>query len=178
MKKEEFEALFDDIVKKSLLEMGFKEHGKSLYLISGENMISLIRLGGRMSSAGCISHVLCFRHTFLPNTDEKIPVGFESGVSSYPLKLKPTQVKGIFGRKIRYKSKNLSYEKEQFCFENEDRKVVFKYLNKILSGIITLVDWASHNHPEILEKEIKKYGEDAWIEKLWLDAYMNYRLNK
>jgi hypothetical protein len=72
MDKVEFDSLFKSLVIDELKKVGFTTKGKSVYYDDGKFNVSLIRLGGRMSRKGAISHLLCCRHSFLPNLYAKI----------------------------------------------------------------------------------------------------------
>jgi|GEM_PF-2671653 len=171
MDKQSFDSKFKNIITSPLFELGFQESGNSLFMADAQNALSLIRLGGKMASSGGIAHVLCFRHSFLPNLDEAIPVGFEKEVFSYPIKLRPQKVKGILGTKINYVSSNLNFDYEKFEFENKTDIEVDKYLRTVLEATKILIAWAENNPPSVLAKQIEKNGESAWIEKMWLAAY-------
>ena len=171
MDKQSFESKFESIITKPLLEKGFRESGKSLFMVDGQNAFSLIRLGGRMASSGCVSHILCFRHSFLPNIDDVVPDGFEKEVFSYPIKLKPQKIKGILGAKIKYTPSNLNFDYERFEFENKSEIEVKKYLDAVVKSIELLISWAKKHPATFLASQIENNGEAAWIEKLWLAAY-------
>lgn len=52
MDKQSFESKFESIITNPLSEKGFRESGKSLFRVDGQNAFSLIRLGGKMASPG------------------------------------------------------------------------------------------------------------------------------
>lgn len=128
MEKQEFEEQFDNVVLRPLLELGFKCKNRSIYYIDDEVNISLIRLGGRMAKPYAITHVLCFRHTYLPSLSGEVPKGFENEVFSYPLKLKPSKVRSFYGVKIKYEPKNLNYDVERIEFKTKAQTVLLKEL--------------------------------------------------
>lgn len=171
MDKQRFEEMFDELVAKPLEQIGFVRSGKSIYLVQNDIAVSLIRLGGRVAIPGAISQVLCFRHSFLPNLYEEANPGFEREVFSYPIKLKPMAVRATFGSNIKYRSSNLRYEKEIFEFANKTERQVSSYLAKVLKSVQALLKWAKVVTPELLADEIRRCGESAWIEKVWLESY-------
>ncbi|MBY5422285.1 hypothetical protein [Rhizobium leguminosarum] len=91
MDKEGFDMLFNERVAGSLARLGFVSKGKTLYCETKHFTIALVRLGGRMSSSGAISHILCFRHSFLRDRTEQIPSKFLTEVFDYPYKFKPLE---------------------------------------------------------------------------------------
>ncbi|MER2495357.1 hypothetical protein ABS858_04580 [Vibrio neptunius] len=171
MEKREFEEQFDNVVLRPLLELGFKCKNKSIYYIDDEINISLIRLGGKMATPGGISHVLCFRHTYLPNLSGEVPDDFENDVFSYPLKLKPSEIRGIWGVKATYEPKNLSYDFERIEFKSKSRAILLKDLERLKKDILAFLKWAKSSNASKLPQQIRQNGEQAWIEGLWLRVY-------
>jgi hypothetical protein len=176
MNKESFEQKFKKIVVDPLIEIGFKHTGETLYFVEGDIAISLIRFGGRMSLPGGISHILCFRHSFLPNVEEKIPVGYEENVFSYPIKLKPSCIKSQFGAEIKYYPSNLNYDYEHYSFQDKSEQEVVVYLKTVFNSVLLLLDWSKKRPFSYLQKQIKKNGESAWVESLWLNAYSEHTI--
>lgn len=171
MDKQEFETLFDKIVRIPLSNEGFKSHGKSIYYLDDIINVSLLRLGGRLQTPGGISHVLCFRHSFLPNLDESIPKGFEGEVFAYPLKLVPGKIRNLFGLKIRYLSQNTNYEYGRLIFDGVSNNKVESQLEEVKKDLVAVVEWAKALDLQKFSGEIEDRGSSAWVEKLWLDAY-------
>jgi hypothetical protein len=178
MDKQSFDLKFESIVVRPLVELGFNESGKSLYMVDGQNAFSLIRLGGRMAKSGGISHILCFRHSFLPNLEEVVPSGFEREVFSYPIKLRPLKVKGILGAKIKYVSSNLNFDYETYEYESKSNIEVEKYLRTVFEATKILIGWAKRNPVSTLAKQIEKNNTGAWIEKEWMAAYAKQHMQK
>ena len=171
MDKQQFEKLFDAIIVSPLESSGFERKGKSVYLVQSDIAISLMRLGGRMAIWGGISQILCFRHSFLSTLYEESNFGFESEVFSYPVKLKPLDVKHSLRRSIKYRPTNSRLKGEEFVFDDKSEKQVLKYLSRVLKSVNTVHGWAQRIEPDQLSSEIKKFGESAWIENRWLDSY-------
>ena len=169
--KLQFEKMFDAEIVLPLESAGFERKGKSVYLVQGDIAISLIRLGGRMAIWGGISHILCFRHSFLPTLYEDSNFGFESEVFSYPIELRPLDVRFLFQRSIKYRATNSRYNGEEFVFVGKTEKQVLKYLSRVLRSVNTVHSWAQKITPDQLASEIHNIGESAWIEKRWLDSY-------
>ncbi|WDP90233.1 MAG: hypothetical protein HUN04_11210 [Desulfobacter sp.] len=175
MEKEQFEELFKDIIIKPLQSIGFKTAGKSIFYDDGNVNVSLIRLGGRMSTLGSISHMLCFRHSYLPNLNEKIPTKFEPEVFSYPFKFKPSFITTAKPKKWIYKCQNLNYDYERYDFSNVSDNKANTYLTEICDAIVNFLKWAKKIEPKAIVSQIKQNGEMAWIERAWMDAYFERR---
>ncbi|KZM45961.1 hypothetical protein OA92_01875 [Marinomonas sp. SBI22] len=171
MDKNGFDAVFDKIVVESLVGLGFIKSGKSIYFLDEEINVSLIRLGGRNAWPGGISHVLCFRHTFLPNLDMKVPGSFESQAFSYPIKIDPDSVGTFLNKEDKYYPQNLRYEKGRYDYQDKPDHQIFSELKKLKNDIISFWEWSKSITPVYLKDEILSNGEAAWIEKFWLQAY-------
>jgi len=174
MNKVNFEEMFENALADDLVEMGFKSYGRSLSYSEEKNNISLIRLGGRKAAPGQISHLLCFRHTFLPNLNDYVPTKFESEVFSYPIKLKPSSLAKNEEFSLRYCPQNLNYRYESFDFLIASDEEVEHYLQDVNRSIRKLLDWCSESRVKWLENQIKKNGENAWVERMWLESYELY----
>ncbi len=169
MEKSQFDELFDtEVVQKS----EFQSSGKSIYYKNETHTVSLIRLGGRMSVLGGVSHLLCCRHSFLRNLDEKIPDKFEAEVFAYPIKVKPSNVKkGFFGVSLNYEPQNLNHDYETFIYADKSDEEVREYLAKILNSLTVVKYWFINQPYSKLASQISTNGTNAWIEKLWIEDY-------
>src|ERR1019366_9285443 len=97
MTTQEFDRLFDTEVAKRLAPLGFcprGKYGKTLDLLDGIMLVSLLRLGGQLMMPGSAVWTLCFRHTFLRELNELKVVGGVSGLFTeyYPLKFSPWEL--------------------------------------------------------------------------------------
>ncbi len=174
MTSAEFNNLFESEVVAPLAEIGFRSRGKSLYWMDDERCLSLIRLGGRMQQPGAITHVACFRHSFLRDLNEKIPSPVSTEVFAYPFKFLPLEASAI----PEYTPKNLSFEKESIDFTG-------KY-SEVQSKLVSLRTLMIHNHlpsaknrtPEWALDQIRRNGEGAWIESVWISDYERHLENQ
>lgn len=173
MTTEEFNALFESEVVVPLSEAGFKTRGKTLYWSDEERCLSLIRMEGRMQRPGAITHIACFRHNFLRDLNEAVPSAASTEVFAYPFKFLPLEASAI----PEYHPMNLSFETESIDYSGSPSAV----LDRLVSLRIQMV----HNHlpsamklspPRALD-QIRQNGEDAWIEKLWIEDYERHLEN-
>ncbi|WP_395648180.1 hypothetical protein [Terricaulis sp.] len=104
MEKGQFDDAFETGVAGPLRDVGFKPRGKSLAFKDASITIALIRLGGRLASPGCISHVICFRHSFLRDRSESVPAAAPAEPFDYPFKFIPSEAPPS-----RYRPQNLRY---------------------------------------------------------------------
>ncbi len=143
----------------SLENAGWVVRGKSfIYRIFADWQISFIRMGGRYQEPGKISFVICIRHTTLRNLESNV-VEFEKDPHSYPFKLSLAELEK---RDFRYKSKLLNYDVSKLEM-NGDWVFIHQSLVK------TLPDWLSTLSKDKLIKQITKFGESGYIEKIWIE---------
>jgi hypothetical protein len=177
MNADEFAAIFDTEVRDPLAATGFRSSSKNLFLTDGFGCLSLIRLGGRLAAPGGISHILCFRHTFLRTLEETTPRGFVSEVFAYPYKLlladfAPTT------KLPRYRPSNLNFDYDRSEFDGVSAATLRDRLRELRSTILErAVPWACSLSPRLAADEIRRHGEDAWIERIWLRDYAAHLSN-
>lgn len=181
MSLDEFNELFLQIAEQPLRHCGFVRHKNTRTLMRTVEsaQLSLIRLGGRLSRPGCISHTLCFRHTFLRpiNTDEPVASSLEP--SDYPFKLELNEFATANPDDLRYRPMNLgNWPRDRIEFNETESDAVRGRLERLvdrLAGVV--VPWVDSMSPEAAADQIATYGEDAWCERRWLEDY-DKRLSK
>jgi hypothetical protein len=175
MNRAEFNAAFESEFLNQLKPAGFAVSGKHVFYRDEVNMTSLIRLGGKYALLPSVTWVLCFRHTFLRNNkDVQIPKGV-GDVFDYPFKFCPEALIRIPSSKWSYMPRNLNYDREEFAFEKESNVQVAKRLNKLADFLVSeFLPWTRTMTPDRARKEIIQHGEQAWIEKIWLEDYDNF----
>lgn len=172
MDKVDFERLFDEEMAVPLAALGFRAVGRSLHAIVGDAEVALIRLGGRMAMPGAISHLLCVRKVWLRTRDERVPDKFVREPFDYPFKLRPSLLHNDKGLRYRPQNLNYAYDTLEFATESstEASTEVRQELQEVRAVIVErAVPWASNLPVKGLLKELKKYGEGAWIERLWIE---------
>jgi len=169
MDKDAFETLFEECVAGRLTRLGFASAGKTLTFYDGRITIALFRLGGRLSMPGSISHILCFRHSFLRDMRETIPAGAPKEVFAYPYKFRPLE---DARRDLAYRPQNLAYDYEQLYWENADEHSLRQKLDRIAAHIEDrFLPWAEKLSLESAMSEIERHGENAWCERMWIEDY-------
>ncbi len=176
MTPECFQEHWTELIEKPLLSRGFKASGKTLYTENNECTLALIRLGGRKSSPGTICHTFCFRHSFLRNLNKEFPKKFEKEVFAYPIKFEPSKISSIGKEGWRYIPTNLNYPTERIDFSKKKENHLIAELKQLQSDLLEACGFL----PKILKSEVMEYqirenGEDAWIERIWLEDYENQR---
>ena len=169
MTTEEFNELFESEVVTPLQAAGFRSRGKSLFWKDDERCLSLIRVGGRMQRPNAITHVGCFRHNFLRDLNGEIPNPVSVEVFAYPFKFLPLSCSAI----PEYRPMNLSYEAESIDLGST---------SDVLEKLVSLRTQMVHNHlpsakkltPGMAFDQIRRNGEGAWIETLWVEDYQRF----
>lgn len=174
MDKVEFDNLFHAKADEKLGPFGFQLVGKSLVLRDEIRTVNLIRLGGRMSLPGGISHLLGFRHSFLRDMNEQLPSRAPSEVYAYPFKFLPSVLMITPQESWRYCPRNLNYDYDRFEFRGLSPASVEVWLDRLFTLIGEgFLSWVNEMSPEVAAMQITKYGEQAWCERLWLADYAN-----
>ena len=120
--------------------------------------IAFVRLGGKFQTPGRITFVICVRHMCMRNLERELnPI--EKEPFSYPFKLTLRQIEQD---ELTYRSTNLNYEHSELGV-SDDWHCVLAALE------VALPKWLSSQTPQTLKQQIADYGEDAYIERLWLE---------
>lgn len=169
MDKEAFDTLFEDRVARRLAGSGFASKGKTLHFSDSRITVALIRLGGRLAVSGSISHILCFRHSFLRDRSEQVPRSVPTEVFDYPYKFKP--IEGLRCEFV-YRAQNLSYDFERLFWDQVEESSILKKLDGIADAIENrFLPWAKALSLSTAKSEIEQSGEDAWCERMWIADY-------
>jgi len=126
--------------------------------IEGGWQVAFVRLGGRFQRPGGITFVICVRHRCMRNLERELnPI--EKEPFSYPFKLTLRQIEQ---EELTYRSLNLNYEHSQLGV-SDDWQCVLTAL------AVAVPKWLSSQTPQTLKQQIAEYGEDSYIERLWLE---------
>jgi hypothetical protein len=120
--------------------------------------VCFVRLGGKFQQPGRIAFVICVRHSCMRNVERELnPI--EKDPFSYPFKLTLRQIEeGL----LTYHSTNLNYEHSELDVSADWQRVF-----SALEGAVP--KWLSLQTPWTLKQQIVEHGEDAYIERIWLE---------
>jgi hypothetical protein len=178
MTTQEFDRLFDTEVASRLVPLGFRrrgKNGKTLDLLDGIMLVSLLRLGGRLMMPGSAVWTLCFRHTFLRELNELKVVKGVSGLFTehYPFKFTPSEL--MEGRReLRYHAE-LNWQYDRFMYEGVPGAQVqaqLRALAEFIGG--RFVPWARSLTPSDAREQLRQLGSGRWDEKIWTEDYDRY----
>jgi hypothetical protein len=116
MERIEFDQIFDQLVVRPLVAVGFTRKGKSLHLVRRGMHLAFVRLGGRMSSPRTAAWVLCFRHAFLRTIQpESDAAALKFDVFDFPSKFTVSELKDL-RVEFRYLPRLLNYDYDRFDY--------------------------------------------------------------
>jgi hypothetical protein len=175
MTTQEFDQVFDGELARRLAPLGFRprgKNGKTLDLLDGILLVSLLRLGGRLMMPGSAVWTLCFRHTFLRELNELKVVKGVSGLFTehYPFKFTPSEL--MEGRReLRYHAE-LNWQYDRFTYEDVAAAQVQARL-RVLADFIgeRFVPWARSVTPSNAREQLRQLGSGRWDEKIWIEDY-------
>ena len=126
--------------------------------IEGGWQVAFVRLGGKFQLPGRITFVICVRHRCMRNLERELNPS-EKEPFSYPFKLTLRQIEQ---GELTYRSTNLNYEQSNMG-RFDDWQCVLEALT------VAVPKWLSSQTPQTLKQQIAEYGEDAYIERIWLE---------
>lgn len=174
MDKVQMESLFDEYVSEPLIRAGFSRNGMTLYYSDGLTQVALKRGGGRLSGPGRISLIVCFRHAFLRDKNEKIPEIQTILPGNCPWVFGVDDI--IFDGKWQFdpsKLMNLPYQ--SIFYDRQSETELVTYFQRRGETIINkFLPWALEKTPESALSEMTQYTDKWWIARLWEEDYRNY----
>jgi hypothetical protein len=178
MDSSEFDQLFDSEVIQRLSSFGFRPRGrkgKTIDLLDGITLVSLIRMSGRFRVPGNAAWALCFRHTFLRELNELKVSPDVTGLfpEHYPFKFIPTDLMKS-RTEPRYHSR-LNFEVDRCNYSSRNSTVVSSELREMADFIADrFVPWARSMTSSVAKAQLQKFGTNMWCEKIWIEDYDAY----
>ncbi len=108
----------------------------------------------------------------LPDLKGEVPRSFISEIFAYPFKFQPSVLLNTKPATWVYAPQNLRFDYERYSYQERSATVVSAYLRAVASLIGSdFLSWAKALSPPDAALQIKRHGEAAWCEGLWLKAY-------
>jgi hypothetical protein len=120
-----------------------------------------------MQQRGAITHVACFRHNFLRDLNEVVPSAVSTEVFAYPFKFLPLEASAI----PEYQPMNLNFETESIDYSGSPSVVVARLISLRTQIIHNHLPSAKKFSPSRALDQIRRNGEGAWIEAVWIEDY-------
>lgn len=171
-----FNAQIDLTLKPKLESAGFRRIKACFIRESDHGQLVLLRFGGSKFASACqfTRFMLCFRHEFLRDVWEEVPepMTLLDQVSSYPFRIKPSELSGMAAVNWRYHFKLNPDEYDQV--EYGQMATATDLLDKMADKIcIHGIAWASQITPEAGCRQIVEANSGTFVDRLWIADYQN-----
>lgn len=182
MQSSEFNQLFTTEFAEPLIEHGFQMVGRggSMHHVDGTRELLILRQGGRLARHGVVRSVICFRHTFLRPINSDDPSKQPIYAEDCPRKLTFDDFEGWSRCTRNYQPENSGrWRLHDINYAVLDAKQLSSRLKKLRTTVIKRVlPWAHSLTEEGELSQIKRFGEDAWCERRWVEDYKNFFLHQ
>ena len=176
MKAAEFNAIYDKVLVQPLVAAGFVRHGASLFFFDDFGVLVLVRHRDKWSSlTQSTLFTVCIRHHFLRDLDKQPCERFSESINDYPFKIQPSKLRPDFFRsRWHYEPCNLGHWPED-RIEFGSATDVAPQLEGIRDSLLSVgVAWLRFLVPVEARRQILRYGESAYCEKIWLEDYEKF----
>ena len=175
MDAKEFNRQYEDFLVAPLRKIGFRTHGQSLSYTRDQTVLALLRFQMKFSGLLQRTHfLLCVRHDFLRTLEKEPSAKFLSGASEYPFKLPVSKLSQNVLKTWHYQPINLGpREYDTVIFgELADASAILSSMREKItdSGLA----WMKCLTPAEALRQVRKHGEDAYCEKIWIEDYEEF----
>lgn len=156
-------------------EVGFERVGNSFVREDNISQLILFRFNGSKFAPlnQFTRFTFCFRHKFLRDIWEKFPIFPPREISSYPFRIKPSELGKIDIDKWKYNFELNCNEYDEISYGEFDD--VSEFLTEIGALIITNgIKWAETLTPKKCLSHLKKNNSGTFVDKMWIEDYQNY----
>jgi hypothetical protein len=172
VQRQEFDQIFEEVVSGALADQGFAQRGKGLFLEDGDTHVAWIRGAGRFAVPGSVAHLVCFRHSFLRDKDERVPKVAPSYAEHYPWVLNAELLPTTTSTDWRFDPARLmALPFGRYEYTDLSSSVVRSDLTKRRDGFLRYVEWASGIDRNEAESQMVPFSGRYWIARLWLEDY-------
>ncbi|HMS39685.1 MAG TPA: hypothetical protein PKE69_05620 [Pyrinomonadaceae bacterium] len=175
MNAEKFKEQIDTNLYSLIKKVDFERVGNSFVREDNTSQLILLRFNGsKFASLNQFTRVtLCFRHKFLRDIWEKFPTSHPREISSYPFRIKPTELGKIDVGKWKYNFELNCNEYDEIRYGESDN--VSELLKEI--GTLTITNgirWAETLTPKQSLIHLEKNSSGTFVDKMWIEDYQNY----
>lgn len=175
MRANEFNEQVTSTLEPALLNVGFVRKGSDFVRQREESQLVLLRFGGSKfaSLRQFTRFMLCFRHTFLRDLDEAVPVSHPKNGHAYPFRIQPSSLTSLSVIDRFYQFKLNADSKDYDEIEYGNLRDAKPRLQRIGDSVAAKgLEWATIFSEDFALGLLTKYGADAWCEKLWIQDYL------
>jgi hypothetical protein len=167
-----FNQQYEDLVAQPLVKIGFRAHGQSLFYVKRETVLAILRLSLKGSGLLRETHfVACVRHSFLRTLEKEPARRFLIEPNEYPFKFRISELSREIQREWHYSPCNLGHWKYD-TIKFGDLTDATLHLGDMLDQINKYgTAWMERLTPAESLRQIKRYGEDAYCERIWVEDY-------
>jgi hypothetical protein len=175
MDSQQFNQQYEGMVVQPLIQIGFQRHGKCLSVIKDQTVLALLRFQMKGSALVRQTHfLLCIRHLFLRTLEKEPANEFLSKANEYPFKLPVSKLSKDILRTWHYEPINLGpreYDTIHFGDLSDAGGILENMRDRIVhSGL----GWMEYLTPAEALRQVKRYGEDAYCERIWIEDYQRF----
>jgi hypothetical protein len=172
MDAKEFNRQYEDLLVGPLRNIGFRTHGQSLSFTKDHTVLSLLRFQMKFSGLTQRTHfLLCVRHAFLRTLEKEPAAKFLFGANEYPFKLPVSRLSQNMLESWHYEPINLGprkYDTVLFGELTDSSAILSAMREKITNSGLA---WMEYLTPAESLKQVRRHGEDAYCEKIWIEDY-------
>jgi hypothetical protein len=168
----EFNQQYENVLTLPLVKIGFYAHGQSLFCVKNEIVFALLRLSVKGSGFLRETHfVVCVRHSFLRTLEKDPPRRYLTEPSEYPFKFRVSDLRQEMRKEWHYSPCNLGHWKYD-TIRFGDLTDATSRLDDMRHQIAEYgMAWMERLNPAEALNQLKRYGEDAYCEKIWIEDY-------
>ena len=175
MDAKEFNRQYDDLLVGPLTKIGFRTHGQCLSYTKNQAVLALLRFQMKFSGLTQRTHFLvCVRHAFLRTLERESAKKFLTNASEYPFKLPVSNLSDSLLLDWQYEPINLGprkYDTIRFGEMSDASEILQDMTHRITrSGLA----WMEHLTPPTALEQVKKFGENAYCERIWIEDYETF----
>lgn len=165
MRADDFTERFERLVAAPLAAVGFEPWGRSLWYERDGIGAALKRV--ELRNLWPFELSLLITHTGLRDTHDRPPGTRPKNPTDYPIAIAPSAASDLLGRRWRYRS-NFGRPPSDVMIERRVDRQLTAIATEVartvpaVSGVLT---------PARMVDELRRHGEDAWIERRWIEDY-------
>lgn len=172
MDAKEFNHQYEDLFVGPLKSIGFRTHGQSLSYTKDRTVLALLRFQMKSSGLTQRTHfLLCVRHVFLRTLEKEPATKFLFNESEYPFKLPVSKLSRYLLETWHYQPINLGardYDTVLFCELTDASAILSGMREKVINSGLA---WMEYLTPAQALKQVRRHGEDAYCENIWIEDY-------
>lgn len=178
MQSSEFNNIFRAEFAEPLIEHGFQMvgRGSSMHHVDDTRELLILRQGGRLARQGVARSVICFRHTFLRPIKSDDPAKKPIFVEDCPRKFTFDDFDGWLRPSPNYRPDYSGrWRIHDIDYAELASVKLSAHLKKLRTTVLKRILPWTQSLTEVGElSQIKRFGENAWCERRWIEDYEKF----